>query len=302
MTTHPDLSSRRQLCIESSNFHALARRIAAAEAEFPARAQDPAKAQSFDGWCHAEAEINCGLSFDRATGIAVQPVKGVMVAGVHPYYEAVGHCFNTERIFSAVDFAANEPGCRALVLEFDSPGGISSRIEDAALVLASLSESRPELPVLSYISGMCCSAAAWVAAGTGERHAPRGATWGSIGAYIVTCDSSKFYEYNGLEMRLFADGQFKGMGEDGVKWSDVWYERIAANVRECGQRFKSSMKIACRRLTDDMMQGQSFTASASLEAGQVGDGWFLDSVPDIAGRGGFVSFAEFLDSLREALA
>lgn len=293
---HPSARASVPLCLSLDAFagrrEAVERHISA----FAAASAAP-RADSFDDYCRREADSRLGLMFDSLSGIAIQPVIGEMMAGAHPYYEACWGYFDTNRIQAAAEFCRETPGVRALVLQFDSPGGFAEGCEDAHAALMALRRDFPDMFVASYVSGECCSGAAWVATASEERHAGRGARIGSWGAYVVTEDTSGWAAKVGSEFRLFTDGKFKGMGADGVPWTKDWYAYVELLVADISIRFKSVLTEACPRLTPDLMQGQSFTASRELEAGRVGDGWFLQTVPDISGDGGAPTFNAFLLAL-----
>jgi len=259
------------------------------------------RADSFDDWCQDCADIKHGLEIEPITGIAVQPVCGVMMDGVDPYFEAFWGYFDTGRIQrTAAEVAANS-AVRALILYFDSPGGYSRGVDDAHGSLLALREARPDLPVLAYVGGYCCSAAAWVAAGCAERHSARRGTVGGVGTYIVTVDSNRYYAAMGIDIRLWTDGKFKGLGESGVAWSADWYAWVEKAVESCSRRIKGAVATACPAITPDWMQGQPHGAADLLESAQVGPGHFLQSVPSLMGAGGFATLDSFLSATAETL-
>lgn len=267
---------------------------------FAAAASQP-RADSFDDWCQSEADKKAGLQFDAATGIALQRVVGVTYDGCHPWYEMQGWYFNTSRIVEAAAWCEKNSGVRALVLYFRSPGGWVRGVDDACGALLALRAARPDLPVIAYVDGCCCSCAAWIAAGCAERHSARKSSVGSIGTYIVTVDDSQYYAGMGLDVRLHTDGIYKGMGEDGVAWTQEWYEWVEASIAKWSARIKGAVAGACPNITPEWMQGQSFTAADLRDAGETGPGWFLQSVPDLAGNEGFSTFDAFLAAVAASL-
>src|SRR5204863_8901093 len=91
----PGLSQSQPFCIERAAFEEFRMRqlqpglpspcvLSASTFSPAARITDPAS-DSFDEYCQREADAKVGLQFDAATGIAVQPVSGMMWDGIHPY-------------------------------------------------------------------------------------------------------------------------------------------------------------------------------------------------------------------------
>lgn len=228
------------------------------------------KAESFEEYCANKADRMHGLQVDTRTGIAVQPVTGVMMAGVDPEYEAFCGYFDTERIVQACARAAADMSINALVLQINSPGGYTGGVREAVAALTELRAARPGMPVIAYAEKVCASAALWVSLACSERAAAPGAEVGGIGTYMVTADTSRYYMMNGIDVRLFADGQFKGLGAAGVAWSDAWYGHIAQRVAAVSTQFKGTVMKAAPAHDPALMEGQSWSAAdGPLGSGQI---------------------------------
>ncbi len=254
------------------------------------------QADTWEDYCMCQANKRVGLMIDTTTGIAVQPVMGRMMQGVSPVYEAYCGWFNTARLVEAARRTATDDAVKALVLYIDSPGGYTPGIREAAIALRSITGK----PVLAWLQN-AASAAMYVAAGCQQRHAPSFAEIGGIGTFIVTWDASRYYAVQGYEVRLYADGVFKGMGAEGVAWSEDWYSFIEARVAGAGKDFKDFIRASCPAVPDTLMEGQSFPASALRKAKAVGKGHLIDSCPDDSGNDGFPTFADFMATLADAL-
>lgn len=228
-------------------------------------------ADSWDDYCRGRADKVKGLQIDAVTGIAVQPVSGVMMAGVDPEYEIWCGYFNTERIVEACSRAASDESIKALVLQINSPGGYTAGVREAAAAIAELRAARPGMPVVAYAERVCASAALWVALACGERAAAPGAEVGGIGVYQVTMDSSKYFLQAGIEVKLFTDGKFKGLGAAGVAWSDAWYGHVAERVANMSRQFKSLVGLAAPAHPAALMEGQSWSAAD----GPTGEGYLF---------------------------
>lgn len=205
------------------------------------------------------AEERCGLRRYPALGVAVQPVRGVMAAGVSRMWELYG-MFNTERIARACRTVAADAQIRTLILEFDSPGGYTAGVEEAAAAVQALPSMRKGLSVIGYTGRLCASAAAWVSAACEQHYAAPSATLGSIGIINSITDSSRAWKDEGLDRTVFTDGKYKAMGMPGVPVTEDQKAYLAASVAEASAAFKGYMRARRPGISDEAMQGQTFTA------------------------------------------
>lgn len=113
-----------------------------------------------------------------------------------------------DRIRSALKAAMADQAAGAVLLSFDSPGGIASGVEE----LASFIAAQTSKPVYAYADGLCASAAYWLASATGRVYAPRTAEVGSIGVLQVHCDRSGANAQRGLHYTYITGGAWKAVG------------------------------------------------------------------------------------------
>ena len=106
-------------------------------------------------------------------GVAVIDISGTIHRYGDPEWDAVGH----DTIKAAVSLAMRDRSASALLLRFNSPGGVASGVPELAAWLA----AQTAKPVYAYADGLCASAAYYLAAATGRVYAPATATVGSIG-------------------------------------------------------------------------------------------------------------------------
>jgi ClpP class serine protease len=239
---------------------ALAREEVMGNLTNPATAVMPRAAAGDDpnDWLFQEVEKRCGLQRYPALGIAVQPVSGVMAAGASRWAEWCG-MFNTERIARACREVAADAQMGVLLLAFESPGGYTAGVEEAAAAVQSLPAMRKGLSVIGYTARLCASAAAWVSAACQQHYAAPSATLGSIGVIASLTDSSRAWAEAGLTRVVATDGQYKDMGMPGVPVSDAHKALLTAGVAETSAAFKGFLRTR-RGIADEAMQGQTFTA------------------------------------------
>lgn len=205
-------------------------------------------------------------------GIATIPVEGVLGRKFSGVLNSSG-VTSTDVLEKEIRKAGNDPAVSAIVIAFDSPGGHTAGIEEAC---DAINEARKNKPVLAYADGLTDSAAYWLASQCDEIFATKSADVGCIGAYIAFLDQSRAAEMAGLRVELFKSGKYKAMGEPGTTLSDEQRELLQARVDTIANKFKTAVVAGRKRdISEDVMQGQSFSATDALAAG------LIDSVADI---------------------
>ncbi|PTY02744.1 hypothetical protein DB346_08185 [Verrucomicrobia bacterium LW23] len=162
-----------------------------------------------------------------------------------------------EEIAAAVRDAARRPDVEALFLDIDSPGGTVSGTPELAQAVADASR---EKYVYAFTSGLMCSAAYWVASQADAIYATPSARVGSIGVILPLIDSSEAYRQEGLRVEVFAAGKFKGAGVPGTSLTDAQREMLQADIDEIAGDFKRAVLSRGRKIGDDAMEGQTFSA------------------------------------------
>ncbi len=146
---------------------------------------------------------------------------------------------------------------RTVVFDFDSPGGLAAGNMETAGAIREVSESGKH--VIGYASGRCCSAAYFLACACDEFHADPAATVGSISTIISGVDSSRAWEKEGYELKLFATGKFKATGHPGKRWTEEEEENLWSMIRPLDEEFKGYVSSR-RGLAAELMEGQWWIA------------------------------------------
>lgn len=212
-----------------------------------------------EDWLNREVEKRCGLIRYPELGIAVQPVRGVMAAGASKVAEYWG-LFNTDRIGRACRTVAADAQIGTLILAIESPGGYVSGTEEAAAAVQSLPSMRKGLSAIGYTGRLCCSAAEWIAFACEQMFAAPSATMGNIGIINSITDSSRAWKDEGMDRTVFTDGKYKALGMPGVPVTDEHKAFLAAGVAETSAVFKGYLRARRPGISEDALQGQSFTA------------------------------------------
>lgn len=152
---------------------------------------------------------------------------------------------------------AEDPFAKACVVDLRTPGGVGIGLPEAADTLRDISRAGKRL--IAWVDYQCCSAGYWLAAACDEIWAAPSAIVGSIGTYIAALDSSRAWEMEGLELKLFRDGAVKGVGHPGKRWTAEEEAYMQGLVETHGRAFKDWIRER-RKLGEESMQGQWWPA------------------------------------------
>jgi len=170
----------------------------------------------------ARAERELKPDFDIAGGVAVIPIRGVILKDVPWYYGWLGiEATSTAQVRINLDAALGNEAVQSILLRVESPGGTVAGVQDLADAIYA---ARDRKPVKAYIEDLGASAAYWLASQAQEITANSTAEVGSIGVYCVYWDQSKAAEEMGVRVIVIRSGPYKGMGVPGDKITD---EQIA---------------------------------------------------------------------------
>jgi ClpP class serine protease len=212
------------------------------------------------------------------SAVAIQPVRGVIVAGASKRQEEFYGLWNLDRIHSAVAAVAADPTISGLVLQMDTPGGSVLGLRAAADALLSLQDQRPDVSVLSYAQRLNASAGMYLAAATQAFHAAPGAYVGSIGTIAALTDYTGLKEKFGITTKVYtADSTLKDLGRGPI--TEAHDNHMKAMVKTYSDEFKGWMQER-RGVEPGSMHGQAWEA-------RMAPAGITDSTA-------FVTFQEFL--------
>lgn len=204
--------------------------------------------------------------------VAVVPVNG-----------AIGrHCGWWEQMCGMADSAIfqeqmrnvrDDPQVEIVVVHLNTPGGMAYGLEEAVGTIAEVSAAGK--PVIAYTDKMCASAGYYLAAGCDAIYADPAAVVGSISTIMAGVDSSKRWEEEGLELKLFVSGALKAAGMPGKQWTEEEENYFRERMEAVDGPFKNFIRQR-RALSDEQMQGQVWQAKEV--AGELVDG-FAETLP-----------------------
>ena len=204
-----------------------------------------------------EADSAPATAIQRHGPVAVVPVHGALGRHLSMMDLMCGGCDYAHLSTMFAECAA-DPSIGSVIVDFNSPGGMSAGCSECAADLAALAAQKP---VLAYTSAQCCSAAYWLASQCREIWAAPSATVGSIGTIICAVDNSQQWANEGLRAEIFASSPLKATGADGKPWTPEDRAYLQERLDQADARFKSAVRAGRPQLSPKSMDGRWFFAA-----------------------------------------
>jgi ClpP class serine protease len=188
--------------------------------------------------------------------VALAQVHGII--GKHlDWFESMCGGFDLSYFDEQMANVRDDPTIETLVIDFRTPGGRVTGVENSAKAIREVSESGKK--VIGYTSDQCCSAGYWMLCACDEAYAEGSAIVGSISTVCAGVDSSRAWEMDGLELKLFATGSLKAAGMPGKKWTKEEEDFLRERGEAIDKDFKDFVKQR-RGLGDELMEGAHWYA------------------------------------------
>ena len=194
-------------------------------------------------------------------GVGVISITGPMLRNPDIFDRIILGACNTGELISAVEEAVFRPDIEAIFLDIDSPGGSVNGTPELAQAVAEASKAKY---VYAFSAGQMCSAAYWVASQADAIYATPSARIGSIGVILPVVDSSAAFEQAGLKVEVFAAGKFKSAGTPGTSLTDDQRVWLQSEVEETAADFHAAVLARGRKIPDEAMEGQTFSARMAM--------------------------------------
>lgn len=211
--------------------------------------------------------------FMRAGRVAIVPVSGIIGKRLSSMDIECGGC-DMDAVLDGMYSALSNNGIDSIVMDFDTPGGTVTGIQEAVRAIQAISAQKT---VYGYSETMCCSAGMWLASACERFYASGSSTVGSVGVYCAVLDATASMAQDGLAMNTFQSGDLKTMGASWKAMTDEQKSIMQADVDRIGEAFRAQMNSRWS-VSPEAMRGQSMDGSEGLEAGMV-DGLY-DSMDD----------------------
>jgi len=190
-------------------------------------------------------------------GIGVITIHGPLIRKPDIFSRILFGAIDHEEVANAIREAISREDVLAIFLDIDSPGGTVSGTPELAGVVADASKAKY---VYAFTGGQMCSAAYWIASQCDAIYATPSARVGSIGVILPVIDSSEAFRSEGLKVEVFAAGKFKSTGTPGVPLTDEQRQWLQSDVEEIFSDFQAAVLSRSRKIPEEAMQGQTFSA------------------------------------------
>lgn len=200
---------------------------------------------------------------EMVDGVARIPIKGVLIKGAGLLDKMCGACSH-EDVYEDLQ-TAMEKKARAIVLDFNSPGGQVLGTPELAKHVAELAKV---IPIYAYTETMRCSCAEYIAAGCTALFATESAYVGSIGVIWETRNVARALEAAGIDYFVFTSGKFKDLAHPAKPMSKEHAEFIQARVDGIGAEFRAHM-TKYRKIARKDMEGQVIIGNDGVRAGLI---------------------------------
>ena len=157
----------------------------------------------------AKIQQNTADKIARQPGsVAVLPVRGVLSYRMGSLEESSGNTTYERLGLSLRDLVGNDK-IKAIVMDIDSPGGVTDGLPEFVEVMQSLKGPKP---IVASVNTMAASAAYWIASQADDVAVSPSGEVGSIGVWTMHEDISAFLEANGIKETLIYAGDYKVEG------------------------------------------------------------------------------------------
>lgn len=198
-------------------------------------------------------------------GIALIPVGGPIGQDLGEFEKGAG-AVDVDDIYSELEQAESDDEVEAIVMLFDSPGGMVTGTPELAARIAAV-----EKPIYAFCRGTMASGAYWLGCSCDGIFCTPSATIGNIGVCLVINDVSAMATMQGVKVKVFASGPIKGIATQGTALSAAQEMFLQGRVMELAENFYSHVRANRAAISDDDMQGQFYTGTTALEKGFVDD-------------------------------
>ena len=200
-------------------------------------------------------------------GLAMIPVKGALGIGLDAFEKGAG-CTDYTDIMADLEMANENPQVQNICLMMDTPGGMWGGLVECSDMIA-----ESDKPVYCFVppGGTCASAGMFLAASCSGRFISPSSQVGSIGVYCAYADMSGLAEKQGVKIKVFSSGTYKGMGVPGTSLSADQEQYLQDEVLALADEFYNHIRANLGEIPDEAMQGQMFRAPDAVRVGFADD-------------------------------
>jgi len=195
-----------------------------------------------------------------ALSVHVIPVYGIIGKHLSSLETMCGGC-DLDDVEEEIAEAMADNNVRAIVLDFNSPGGVVTGVPELAAKIRAWSDQKP---IYAFCDSLCASAAYWLASACQAIAVTQTADLGSIGVYIALVDDSEWWKKEGFKLELIKAGEFKAMGISGKPLSDAERSLLQGDVDAIYTMFTTDVRAGRGDIVPEVMQGQTFMGAGAV--------------------------------------
>jgi len=220
-----------------------------------------------------------GYMVQRQGSIALVNVNGDLT-GRDSWYNRYFGMVSYAEVRNAATAAANDSAIRAILMNYDSPGGAAAGAAETAAHLDWLDNNVK--PVHSHTSKTLTSAAYWLGSAGRRLTATDMSTLGSIGVVLVHKEYTVMLEKAGIKATVFREGKYKALGNPYEKLTPLAKDTIQKKLSDYRQFFVEAVS-KYRGLSEEFVSkqiatGAEFWGPEALRLGMVDKIMTLEAV------------------------
>jgi signal peptide peptidase SppA len=202
---------------------------------------------------------------EKRGNVAIIPVGGPIGQGFDAFEKGAG-CVDVDDLKSELLDADGDDEIENIIMNFDTPGGMVTGTPELGEFIKTV-----EKPVYAFTRGQMCSAGYWLAASCDGIFSTKSADIGCIGVCCSFLDLSKLAEMQGIKVKVFGSGDYKGMGTPGTSLTPKQEILIQQRIMSLADMFYSHVRSERGQISDADMQGQTFKGQEALDKGFIDD-------------------------------
>ena len=187
------------------------------------------------GWLDDEDDDGDVMGgYTLAAGVAVVSICGPLLERARSGWFSSWDGYDS--VLARVECALMDKAVSAVVLSFDSPGGMATGMVDGARAIR-MAADRYGKPVVAHAGSMACSAAYGLAVAADHLMVTSDGTVGSVGILATIVDRTKQNEQEGLNVVVLRSGALKADGHPDIPLTAAATSRLNARVTQLAGMF-----------------------------------------------------------------
>lgn len=214
-----------------------------------------------------DLEVSPSEAVTEPGSTAVISVTGIIAKDVSPVEEVNLGLVDVEWISDCLSECAADPNIKNIVLNFNSPGGETTGIEELGRKIKNIDEHIK--PVYGWTDKMATSAAYWLLSQCRQIGMIPSAEVAGIGVYSLVLDATKQMESEGLSIFIASSGKYKMMGHEFRSLTDEEKKILQDDCVKQHDKFKAVVMEKRPAVKAEDCEGLSFEGNEALEKGLI---------------------------------